>query len=195
MPVPVNYTNPTGKQNVLTSLNKWLETNVPAASSSDFVYIFDNEIQANTLPSVQVSEFQYFDPGADFFGMNVFPKSAYPVSSPANQGSRSEMMILIDIKADQGSDVNAKKVIYQIRDRIRRGLMLAGVSDDVTDVQILPPISVLDYDNAAADTGIIAQIPTEQDNCIQEKYLPPDASAENLHSIQLLVRLWWFELN
>lgn len=194
-PVPTNYKNPTGKQNVLGSFNKWLETNVPAASAADFVYVFDPEMQPNTFPQVLVTEFQYFNPGATVFGMNVFPSSSYPALVPATQGMLMEIMIQIDIKCDQGADKNAKRTVYQLRDRIKRGLMLAGNSDDITNVVTVPPIAVLDYDNAGAATGIIARVPVEQDNAIQEKYLSPDASAQNLQTIQLLVRLQWYELN
>ncbi len=198
--IPTNYINPTGKQNVLTSFNKWLETNIPPADSRDFSYIFDPQMAATKLPEVEVTEFQYFNPGNSAFGMNLFPASSYPTASPATQGTMAEMMIQINIRADQGIDKNAKRSIYRIRDRVKRGLQLSAMVDDATGNPYVAPMLILDYGNAPpatppSATGILMRIPVEQDNAIQERYLPPDAGAQNIQTIQLLVRLQWYEMN
>lgn len=194
-PIPSNYSNPTGKSNVLTSFNKWLALNVPPANDQDFTYVFDNEMQPSPLPTVEVVEFQYFNPGVEFFGMEIFPASTYPSAAHATQGSPMELMLQIAIRTDQGQDPNAKFNAYKIRDRIKRALVLAGVSDDISDTVLVDPILVLDYDNAATPTGIIASVPVGQQNAIQERYTPPDGAIPNIHTITLLVRLGWFELN
>ncbi len=195
--IPGEYTNPTGKNNALSSFNLWLTRVVALRVSGDFGWIFDPEMQPATYPHVEVTEFQYFNPGNTAFGMEVFPANSYPAAAPPTQGTQMEMLIQINIRADQGADVNAKKTVYQIRDRIKRALQLSAMVDSSTGNGYVEPIQVLDYD-ANTDglaTGILARIPVEKDNAIQERYLPPDAGAQNIHTIQLLVQLQWFEMN
>lgn len=198
MPVPTSYTNPTGKQNVLTSFNNWLMTNVPTAGNADFVYSFLSEVSnPEVFALVTVTEQTYFDPGVGAFGMNVFPHSGYPISSPAMNGTMMCMMLQIEIKADAGVDPAAKQKAYKIRDRIKRGLVLAGVSaDEAPGTALIPPIVVLDYTQTIpADTGIVAWIPVQQDNGLQESYIQPDEGTPNIHTIRILALLEWFELN
>lgn len=195
-PIPSTYSNPTGKRNTLASFKKWLELNVPAGASGDFAYAFLSDVSnAETFAKVGVSELQYFQPGNTAFGMNVFPASTYPVGSPAKNGTLQNMLLQIEIKADATQQTDALRLAYKIRDRIRKGLILAGVADDETLALYVDPIVVNDYENGGAATGIIARVPFEQDNAVQEVYIPPDESAPNIHTLRLLVRLEWFELN
>lgn len=195
--IPGTYTNPTGKNNALSSFNIWIARVVTQKISGDFGWVFDPEMQPSKFPSVEVTEFQYFNPGNSAFGMEVFPGNSYPAAAPPTQGTLMEMLVQLTIRADQGADLNAKQTVYQIRDRIKRALQLSAMVDSSTGNGYVEPLKVLDYDadQNGLDTGIIARIPVEQDNAIQERYLPPDASAQNIHTIQLLVRLQWFEMN
>lgn len=196
--VPTSYTNPTGKQNAITSFKNWLVTNVPTAGVSDFTYAFLADVSnPQVFPLVTVTELPYFDPGISSFGMNLFPASSYPVSSPATQGTLSKLLMQIEIKTDQGADNSALKKAYKLRDRFKRGLTLAGVSaDDIATTTLVPPILVLDYDTAGnPETGIVLRPCTESDSGIQEIYIPPDEATPNIHTLRLLALLEWYELN
>lgn len=196
--VPTNFTNPTGKQNLLASFKNWLNTNIPTSGASDFVYAFLSDVSnPETFPRVGVSEMQFFQPSVSYLGMSVFPAAAYPVATPATDGSLNGTLLQVEIKTDEGKDPGALKKLYQIRDRIRYGLINAGTCKGDTQTVTVPPIIIYDYDNATpnTETGIIAWVPLEQDVAIQEQYIAPGEELPNIHTLKLLVRLEWFELN
>jgi hypothetical protein len=200
--VPANYTNPTGKQNVMNSFKQWLKDNVASGGApNDFTfYLAAGQVPAQ-YPAVTVEEFQFFEPEADAMGMQVFPASSYPIGSPSTQGSKNELQMMIEIMTAQGNtdglgtQQGALKQLYQLRDRFRRALVLAGVCDDVTGNQIVPPIYLLDYDNGAAPTGIICELLPTSGTGLQERYIKPDNAQQQIHRYQLLVKLRWYEMN
>ena len=63
MPVSVTYTNPTGFQNVLASINEWLDLNVPANvtvavpsnNAGDFYYDFMADADTAKFPRVEIT--------------------------------------------------------------------------------------------------------------------------------------------
>ena len=187
--VPTTYKNPTGKQNLLTSFNNWIETNVPSAGVSDFTYVFMAEDTTQIFPSVHVQEYNFFNAGSNAFGEVLFEAGSQ------EEGANNQIMLDISIYHDLSKDASAKKKMYQIRDRIVRGLKKAGHSDDATDALIVSPIEVLDYDNAATQTGIVAYVPTEEDNHIIENPFQPTPEAPTVYRLQLLVKLCWYEMN
>jgi len=190
MPVAPTYKNPTGKNNALTSFNKWLATNVPPANAADCTYAFSSQLLAAVFPRVEVSEFQYFDSSNSAYGMNVFPAGAQ------KQGKLNQAMIEFNIYDDVVAHSDAKRHIYQVRDRLIHGLTLAGYSDDITNVVAVPPIALLDYDQLTpTDTNILVRVPFEQDNAVIERYYAPTADSPNIHRIQLLIKVEWYELN
>ncbi len=181
---------------MLSSFRKWLQTEAPTAGPTDFTYSFLSDVsRGDVYPQVGMNEMQFFDPGNSAFGMNIFPKSQYPVSSPAKNGTLSAALAEITIKTDGGADRAALQKAYKIRDRIRAAIVRAGVADDETGVVLVNACEVLDFDNAEARTGIIVQFPVERETSIQEFYVAPDETTPNIHTLRLLVRLEWFELN
>lgn len=198
MPVSPTYTNPTGYQNVMASINEWLALNVPAngtvqvpsVDAGDFYYDFLAAGDTAKFPRVSVSgPIDNSEPGINAMGQVVFPNGAQ------EQGRPNVITIEINIYTDSGKDDSAKKLAYQIRDRLARGLANAGVSKDLDDTVIEPPIKVLDYDNAAADTGIVATVQIENANGLGCRYFPPTAEAPIVHRIQMLARVKWYELS
>lgn len=198
MPIPATWTNPTGKRNLMTSFKKWLETQAPSEGITDFQYDWMSDVSnAKVFPNVGVSELPYFQPGGGAFGMNIFPKSAYPVEAPAKNGTFASALMQIEIKTDQGKRPDALQQLYKIRDRIKGAIQQAGIADDETLVVRVAGIEVKDYqDNVnGASTGIFARVPMGEASAIQEQYIEPSDSLPNIHTIKLLVRLDWFELN
>lgn len=198
MPVLPTYTNPTGFQNVMASINEWLVLNVPAnvtvavpsVDAGDFNYDFVADADTAKFPRVTVTgPIDNPEPGVNAMGQVVFP------NGDQEQGRPNVIVIEINIYTDSGQDDSAKKLAYQIRDRVARGLANAGISKDLDDTVILPPIKVLDYDNAAADTGIVATVQIESANGLGCRYFPPTAEASTVHRIQILARVHWYELS
>lgn len=187
MPVAEAYTNPTGFQNLLSSFNEWLFLNVPPGSQ--FTYNFMADAGTTDFPSVEVvGPIDNVEPGANAYGELVFPAGAQ------EQGRPNVVTIEINIYTDSRKDKSAKKTAFQIRDRIARGLANAGLSNDDDGTVILPPIKVLDYDNSAADTGIVARVQTRSASGLGSRYFPPSADASTVHKIQMLARVEWYEL-
>lgn len=192
--VDPGFTNPTGKNNLVTSFNKWLELNVPTAGADDFVYDFLHDQDPQVFPRVDVYEVSDASRAATSFGKTIAPFNTHPTLNPATEGQQSAITMQVDIQTDDRRSKTAKRDMYKIRDRFRYGFDNAGVADDVTGAEKVPPILVLDFDDGAAETGIIAQVSLE-DGAIQETYVPPEEGKPSIHLLSLTVRLEWFELN
>lgn len=197
-PVAVDYTNPTGFQNVMASLNEWLVTNVPkngtvavpSVNAGDFHYDFLANADTSKFPRVSITgPVDNPEPGIDAMGQLVFPGRSQ------EQGRPNVIVVEFNIYADSGKDESAKRLVYQIRDRLARGLANAGISRDIDDTIILPPIKVLDYDNGEADTGIVATVQIESANGLGCRYFEPTAEAPTVHRVQMLARIKWYELS
>lgn len=198
-PVANTYTNPTGFQNVLASINEWLTLNVPAngsvavpsANAGDFYYDFLADADTAKFPRVSVSgPIDNPEPGVNAMGQVVFPSGAQ------EQGRPNVIMLEVNIYTDSSIDDSAKKLLYQIRDRLARGLANAGISKDLDDSVILPPIAVLDYDTGPpTDTGIVATVQIESANGLGCRYFVPTAEAPTVHRIQMMARVNWYELS
>ena len=187
MGVPTTYTSPTGFNNAVTSFNKWLATNVPPASAADFIYDFLGQMDSTVFPRVAVTPMDNTEPGISAMDQQLL------AAGSQTKGRPNELIFEINIYDDVKANAAAKKHVFQVRDRILRGLANAGISNDA-DVEIQPPIKVLDYDNAGADTGIVLQVLIEQQAGITGRYFPPGAEAPGIHRLQLLVRTKWHEL-
>jgi hypothetical protein len=186
----------TGKFNALSSFRYWLETNVPPTSvTPNWTYTFLQQLTNTSFPIVQVTEYMSPDPGSDSLGMIVAPYAVYPSSAPATEGSPQRMGVKISIQDDITVDVNALQTIYQIRDQIRHALILAGQANDATGAVAIPNVEIMDYaQSPALDTGFSVEIEDEAGSII-ERYIPPDETTPNLHTVELLVRLGWMEMN
>ncbi len=174
---------------MVTSLNKWLEVNVPSANAADFTYVFMAIGQAAMFPRIEVHPFDNPSPGINAFSALVFPHN-----TPDDQGRENVVMFEINLYTNSDQQDNALMHVRQLRDRMARGLVNAGRSRDDDDTIILPAIEVLDYDNAAASTGIILQPMVQDLNGESSKYFPPASDAPTIHRIQQVIRMKWTEL-
>ena len=190
-PLAPTFLNPTGKNNLFTSINKWMQLNIAPANDADFKYFFTSQVSPTVFPCVTVAEFPYFDPGFNAMGNVIFPSAPYT----SDQGRVNHAMLDINIYDSVAVDTDAKRNLMRIRDRIIHGLTHAGFTDDITNAEILPPIRVLDYDNGAQDTGIVARVMVEDANHVIERYYPPSADVPDIHRYQILVKFEWYEMN
>jgi hypothetical protein len=196
MVIATSFTNPTGLANLIRSFQKWLETNVPAVGPGPsftraFTYYFTPQIIPPVFPAVTVGEFQYFDKGSTAYGNETFPGAG---AGQQTQHKQAQTMMDINIYSDLTADPNALLALWKIRDRICAALVRAGESDDVTNIQGVPQITVYDYfQTVPFDTGVIAWVPVNEDNHIIHRYYTPTEETPNIHRYQLLVKLNWLE--
>ena len=193
MPLSTSFTNPTGKTALFYSVQKWMGINIPTAGAADFTYAFLQDLGPAVMPRVEVSEFPYNDPGEDAFGDVVYPEAA---AGQQTEGQRQLAMLEVNIYTDGSKQTDALKKLRQIRDRIRYGLVNAGATRDVDDVEILPAIYVLDPVSTPVDfnTGIIARVKSEDDNAVTENFFKPQAPQSLIYRYQLLFKLEWYEM-
>ncbi len=192
LPVAEGFKNKTGKRQALNSINKWLALNIPAGAQ--FTYFF----LANQIPSgfarVEVSETQVSDLGASAFGQVVFNEGPNLATPSSDLGTQRPLLLQFDIYAKDGENDNPQELVYFIRDRLIYGLTQAGVTSDLTDVVLVEPIKLLDYEDNEAETGIPIWVPTEEDNHIFEQYFPPTAETPDIHQLRLNIKFYWWEL-
>jgi hypothetical protein len=190
MPIVTStYVNPTGRKNVIESINKFLQTNCPPNGASDFTYQFTAQITPTVFPCVQVKEFPFFEKGSIAFGDVLFNSN----TAGQTEGHESQLMLQIDILTEM-TDPEAKRKMYTIRDRIVRCLTMAGRVNDIDNTEIVPPIKVLDYSNGQADTHVVCWVPRD-DNVIMDRYFEPSPDVPNIHRYQMLIRFNWYEMN
>ncbi len=191
MALPTSFTNPTGKTALFYSVQSWLQTNVPTANAADFTYAFLQDLGPSVMPRVEVSEFNFSDPGEDVFGGIAYPAAA---TGQQTEGQRQLAMLEVNIYVDGSKQTDALKHLRQVRDRIRYGLVNAGTTRDIDNAEILPPIRVLDPANSNFDTGIIARVKSEDDNAVTENFFKPQAPQSLIYRYQLLFKLEWYEM-
>ncbi len=140
--VPTTYTNPTGLQNAMTSVCKWMQANIPA---SGFAYQFLSQLQGIKPPYVSVTDFSLPQPGNTAYGKEINPDAP---NGQQQTGRESNAMLEINIRTDITIDGNAVENLRKIRDRIIYGLTNAGVPNDIDNSIPVPAISLLNYSAA-----------------------------------------------
>ena len=192
----------TGQWNALTSFNNWINNNVGTSNNGagpagipNWSYSWMQQQEDKPYPLVQTVEFMAPD-GGQYFDDGILDVGTYPVSTPATNGSLSRVGIKITIQDDQGINAGAVQNIRVIRDNIMHALRNAGVSDDSTGSTPIPCIEIYDHSAGGSppDTGITLR-PLLEDGGTIERYIAPDESAPNLHTLEILCRFDWFELN
>ena len=178
----------TGKANVLASINDWLTTNVPAAG---WTYNFDFALDPAVMPRVDVSEFNFFDPGDTAIGGVIFPANPLGVT----EGKINRLMLQLEIRADGSQQTNALQLVRQLRDQFVYALINAGVGRDnapPNSAPIMPPIIVKDGSGTSTNTAVRVQ--TEADNHLLENFHVPKPPETLIFYYQLLFKMEWFEL-
>lgn len=186
MTLPVS---PSGETQLWSSVNDWLAVNVPAAGGG-FTYAFDQNFDPAVYPRVEVSQFNFSEPGDTALGGVIF------TNNPTGriQGKAQRAMLEINIRTDGGptGTPDALQKCRLLKDAFDRALCNAGMFSEADNALLYPPIIV--YDANGATTNTFARVRTEDDNCVVKNFYKPDPTEGLIFRYQLLFKLEWYEL-
>ncbi len=202
MPLPSGFIHPTGKQNVISSINQFLIDEIGGGEvydgiatvlpgGKDFFWFFDYPLTGLLFPSIVTTEVGLFSQAPIALDrVLAFDK----VTGKPIKGERDQTLIEINCWAkntpEQG---DATKVIRILRDKVRYVLQNAGEIDEDNPGQfIVPPIDLKDFSQVVPPVVGKIRVDTA-DNAIDEKYIV-DADKQEIKRYRLLVRIFWFEL-
>lgn len=183
MTVPA--TIPTGKNNVLASLRKYLSEQLAPT-----VVQFENYMNVEQIPSIAFQDVGVPNLGGhafdDYLGERIgdsgFPERVY--------GKIAQTNLEFNILTDQENNASAIKDLFQMRDRLEYLFMYSGRKDEA-GVLIMPRIAILDFDNSNEDTGASIWCPQERDSIWIENYVGTDQERPNVKRLRILVRVYW----
>lgn len=162
----------TGKYNVLSSVNSYLQTHLSGYAT----VVFGMPQAALPLPAISVNEVGLFnDLGGGY-----------------DEGFRRQQTILeIKLWADETQDAGATRTVIQLRDRLMYALMNAGRT--TASGLVMPAIPI--YDHAAGDLSTVqgyVRIPWGKTSTTSERL---DTAADNprLKVYRILQRVEWHE--
>ena len=191
----------TGKQNMMTSFNKWLVSYLTEGEVHDgisttlsigkeFWFLFGYPLSALMFPSISIVEIGLFTPGETAIGrvLGIDSTTGQPI-----KGSRNQTLIEINCWAkDTAESAQAEKAVRDLRDKVMYALMNSGEINEVTDAFVVPPILLKDYSQVVPPTvGTIYLDRTP--NSINERFIV-DAVDANIKRYRILVRIYWNEL-
>ncbi len=202
MPLPSGFTHPTGKQNVISSINQFLVDEIGGGQVYDgitttlsggntFFWFFDYPLSGLLFPSISTMEVGLFSKGPIALDRLLgFDK----VTGKPIKGERDQTLIEINCWAkDTAAQADSTKVIRELRDKVRYVLQNAGEIDEDNPGQfIVPPIDLKDFSQGTPPVVGKIRVDTA-DNAIDEKYIV-DAGNQEIKRYRLLVRIFWFEL-
>ena len=202
MPLPSNFSHPTGKQSVISSINQFLvdeiggglvydgiTTTLPGGST--FFWFFDYPLSGLLFPSISTMEVGLFSKSPMALDRLLgFDK----VTGKPIKGERDQTLIEINCWAkDTAAQADSTKVIRELRDKVRYVLQNAGEIDEDNPGQfIVPPIDLKDFSQGVPPVVGKIRVDTA-DNAIDEKYIV-DAGNQEIKRYRLLVRIFWFAL-
>lgn len=181
---PVPSTWKTGKRNLLASIVEYLQTQLPGEN-----IVGSHYLQTETFPVVTIEDSGIFSLGDIAFDELVgFDSSGNPIRGKIEQ-TQLQIQIL-----DRLSDSNRAPIrgIRKLRDRVKYALFYAGVPDGSGGF-VLPPIKILDFENAKADTGFIAWVPRELDSAWVETFIQDDGTPP-VWRYRIYCRVYWWEI-
>lgn len=202
MPLPSNFTHPTGKQNVLSSLNQFFIDEIGGGEVHDgtatdptgpnvFFWLFDYPLSGLVFPSISTTEVGLFSRAPIAFDrlLEIDKTTGKPIKGDINQ-------TLVEINCwakDTPVKADATKVVRELRDRINFVLKNAGEIDEDNPGQfIVSPINLKDFSQPTPP--VLGKIRVDNvDNSIDEKFLVDEVD-QNIKRYRLLVRIFWFEL-
>jgi len=205
--VSVPYNIPTGKRNVLESLKKYLDDNLPdlvVDPNTSYTVHWDNYQNVNTYPSItftdlgtrNIGEHELMGPIGNL-GDHAFDDSMGTRILPGGGTERvygriDRTYVEFNIQADTNTDAAAVEHAAAIRDQLEHLFLYSGRRDGETGNEILPPIKLLDFTrDPDEETGGVIWAPMELEETFVEKYIGVDPDKPGIKRYQILVRLYW----
>ena len=196
------FVNPTGKQNLLSSINQFFVDQIGGGQVYDgitttlgvgktFFWFFDYPLSGLLFPSISTTEVGLFSKAPIALDRVIdFDKiTGLPI-----KGERNQTLIEINCwEKDTPTKADATKVVREFRDRLNYVLKNAGEIDEANPGQfIVPPIDLKDFNQPSPP--VVGKVQLDlADNAIDEKFIV-DAVDQNIKRYKLLVRVFWFEL-
>jgi len=202
MPLPLSFTHPTGKQNVISSFNQFFVdeieggevhdgTSTTLTGSNTFFWLFDYPLSGLVFPSISITEVGLFNRAPIAFDRLL---EIDKTTGKAIKGDINQTLIEINCWAkDIATKADATKVVREFRDKINYLLKNAGEIDEDNPGQfIVPPIALKDFSQPSPP--VLGKIRVDNaDNSIDEKYLVDEVD-QNVKRYRLLVRIFWYEI-
>ena len=202
MPLPSDFTHPTGKQSVISSLNQFFideidggevhdGTATEVTSPNTFFWLFDYPLSGLVFPSVSITEVGLFSRAPIAFDRLL---EIDKTTGKAIKGDINQTLIEINCWAkDTPEKADATKVVRELRDRVNFVLKNAGEIDEDNPGQfIVPPIDLKDFSQPSPP--VVGKVRVDNvDNSIDEKYLVDEVD-QNVKRYRLLVRIFWYEI-
>lgn len=192
--------SPSGKQNLISSINEFLVANIPEgevydgqattlSGGKEFFWLFEYPLSGEVFPSISISEVGLFSLAPIALDRLLGIDS----TGKAIKGERNQTLIEINCWAkDTDEKADATKVVRELRDKVYFILKNAGEFDEDTDSFVVPPIDLKDFSQGVPP--VVGKVTVDRaDNSIDEKYIV-DAESQNIKRYKLLVRVFWFEL-
>lgn len=192
--------SPSGKQNLISSINEFLVSNIPEGEVYDgqattlsvgkeFFWLFDYPLSGEVFPSISISEVGLFS----LAPIALDRLLDFDSTGKAIKGERNQTLIEVNCWAkDTDEKADATKVVRELRDKVYFILKNAGEFDEDTDSFVVPPIDLKDFSQGVPP--VVGKVTVDRsDNSIDEKYIV-DAESQNIKRYKLLVRVFWFEL-
>lgn len=191
--------SPSGKQNLMSSINEFLIANIPEgevydgqattlSAGKEFFWLFEYPLSGQTFPSISISEVGLFS----LAPIALERLLGFDSAGKAIKGERNQTLVEINCWArDTAEKADATKVVRELRDKVYFVLKNAGEFDEDTDSFVVPPIELKDFSQPSPP--VEGKITVDRaDNSIDEKYIV-DADDQNIKRYKLLVRMFWFE--
>ena len=202
MAIPANFINPTGKQNLISSINQFMVDQIDGGfvydgittalpGGKDFFWFFDYPLSGLVFPSISTTEVGLFSLSPIAFDRVI---ELDKTTGKAIKGDRNQTLIEINCWAkDTPEKADATKVVRILRDRVHYVLKNAGEVDEDNPGQfIVPPIDLKDFSQSSPP--VVGKVQVDlADNAIDEKFIV-DAIDQNIKRYKLLVRMFWLEL-
>lgn len=202
MPIPASFISPTGKQNLISSLNQFLVDEIGGGEVHDgtattpsggntFFWLFDYPLSGLVFPSISTTEIGLFSEGPIALGRVLAHDK---ITGLPIKGERNQTLMEINCWAkDTPEKADATKAVRELRDKVNYVLTNAGEIDEANPgTFVVPPIDLKDFSQPSPP--VVGKIRLDSaDNSIDEKFIV-DAIDQNIKRYRLLVRVFWFEL-
>lgn len=193
----VPQTIPTAKTNMLASLRAYLIAQLPgivgggANPTSTYTIEFEQYENADQYPSIAFEDVGIPSLGGhafdDFMGDGL-DDNGNPIQY---YGKIAQTIVEFNCQAQLNDNTAAIQQCYQMRDQLEYLFMHSGRTNH-SGAQVLPPITLMNYDtNPASTTGSVIWAPMENDSIWMENFSGTDPTRPGIKRLSIRVRIYW----